>query len=246
MNSRRRGSLTDMATFVLIHGAGSDAWYWHLVAPRLQALGHDVVAPDLPCDDDAAGLDEYTDVVVGAVDGRSNLVVVGQSLGGFTAPLVCDRLAVRQLILVAAMVPAPGESGGDWWTNTGQEQARREQDVREGRDPDAEFDPFITFLHDVPTDIISASAAHVREQSGTPFIKPWPLAAWPDVPTNFLLCRQDRFFPADFMRRVVKERLGITPDEMDSGHLPALAHPEELADRLEAYRNAVGTPDRSA
>jgi hypothetical protein len=34
----------------------------------------------------------------------------------------------------------------------------------------------------------------------------------------------------------VRERLGITPDEIDGGHLPALAHPQELAERLEAYR----------
>ena len=27
-----------MATFVLIHGAGSDAWYWHLVVPGLHAV----------------------------------------------------------------------------------------------------------------------------------------------------------------------------------------------------------------
>ena len=86
-----------MATYVLVHGAGSDGWYWHLVAPRLLALGHDVVVPDLPCDDDAAGFDEYTDVVVAAVGARTDLVVVGQSLGGFTAPLVCDRLAVDQI-----------------------------------------------------------------------------------------------------------------------------------------------------
>ena len=49
------------------------------------------------------------------------------------------------------------------------------------------------------------------------------------------------------MRRVVSERLGITPDEMSSGHLPALAHPKELADRLEAYRtgSGAGPPDRN-
>jgi len=53
-----------------------------------------------------------------------------------------------------------------------------------------------------------------------------------------LLCREDRFFPAEFMRRVVKERLGIIPDEMESGHLPALSHPTELVERLERYREA--------
>ena len=50
-----------------------------------------------------------------------------------------------------------------------------------------------------------------------------PLKSWPDVPTRVLLCRDDRLFPAGFIRRVARERLGITPDEIDGGHTPALA-----------------------
>jgi pimeloyl-ACP methyl ester carboxylesterase len=215
-----------MATYVLIHGAGSDSWYWHLVAPRLRARGHDVVAVDLPCDDDRAGFDEYADVVVRAVADRRDVILVAQSLAGFTAPLVCDRLPVRLLVLVAAMTPRPGESAGAWWVNTGH------------RFPDP-FDPQTVFVHDVPPDVAAESLAHLREQSNTPFEEPWPLAAWPDVPTRFLLCRDDRFLPAEFQRRVVRERLGILPDEMEGGHLPALAHPDELVRRLEAYRVEV-------
>jgi pimeloyl-ACP methyl ester carboxylesterase len=228
-----------MATYVLIHGAGGDSWYWHLVAPKLRALGHDVVAPDLPCDDDDAGLAEYTDVVVDAIGDRSDLVVVAQSLGGFTAPLVCTRVPVDLVILVAAMVPAPGESPGEWWTNTGWEAARREQAEREGRSLGDELE-MAEFFHDVPADVTAEAISRgAKEQSGTPFEKPWPLDAWPDVPTRFLLCRDDRFFPPEFQRRVVRERLGITPDEMDGGHLPALARPGELVERLEAYRAAL-------
>jgi pimeloyl-ACP methyl ester carboxylesterase len=215
-----------MATFVLIHGAGSDSWYWHLVVPELQQRGHDVVAVDLPCDDDSAGLAEYTDAVVDAIGDKTDLVLVAQSLGGFTAPLVCDRVAVDLMVLVAAMVPRPGETGGEWWVNTRHAEARG---------ADASDDPADMFLHDVPDDVIAASVAHLRVQSGTPFEKPWPRDAWPDVPTRFLLCRDDRFFPADFQRRVVGERLGIVPDEMDGGHLPALSRPQELAARLDAY-----------
>ena len=229
-----------MATYVLIHGAGSVSWYWHLVTPELQVRGHDVVAPDLPCDDDAAGLSDYADVVADAIGARRDLVVVAQSLGGFTAPLVCARLPVRLMILVVAMVPSPGEPPGAWWANTGWEEARREQAERDGRPIDAEFDAMTEFFHDVPPDVVAAAwARRERRQSGTPFGAPWPLNAWPNVPTKFLLCRDDRFFPAEFMRRVVRERLGITPDEMDGGHLPALHSPTELVDRLEAYRASV-------
>jgi pimeloyl-ACP methyl ester carboxylesterase len=228
-----------MATYVLIHGAASDAWYWHLVVPELRARGHDVVAVDLPSDDDSAGLSEYADTVVDAIGDRTDLVVVAQSMGGFTAPLVCDRVPVTLMVLVAAMVPLPGEPPGEWWANTGWEQARREAAVRDGRPTDGDFDPKIEFFHDVPPDVVAeAFARGERAQSGTPFEKPWPLAAWPDVPTKFLLCRDDRFFPAEFQRRVVRERLGITPDEIDGGHLPAFSRPKELADRLEAYRTA--------
>lgn len=196
--------------------------------PLLRARGHSIVAPDLPCDDDSAGLEEYADVVVNAIGYFTDLIVVAQSMGGFTAPLVCERVPVELMVLVAAMVPAPGESGDDWWTNTGYAK------------PDRPFDVKTVFFHDVPPDVTAeAFRRGEKEQSGTPFETPWPLKQWPDVPTRFLLCRQDRFFPAEFQRRVVKERLGITPDEMESGHLPALSHPQELVERLEAYRLTV-------
>ena len=111
-----------MATYVLIHGAGDTGWYWHMVEAALRQRHHDVVAPDLPCDDDSAGLSEYANTVLEAIDGRTNLVVVAQSFGAFTAPIVCDRVATDLLVLVAGMIPAPGERARDWWTNTGYEE----------------------------------------------------------------------------------------------------------------------------
>lgn len=229
-----------MATFALIHGAGSSAWEWHLVAPLLRTAGHDVIAVDLPADDDSAGLDEYVDVVVDAIGGSDDVVVVGQSMGGFTAPLVAARVpATRLIVLVAAMIPAPGETGSQWWDNTGSSAARRAQAERDGRDPDGEFDPVAEFLHDVDAGIVEECWNHISEQSDTPFRTPWPLAAWPDVPTRFVLPLRDRFFPAEFQRRVVRERLGIAPDEIDTGHLPALARPSELAELLLGYERST-------
>jgi pimeloyl-ACP methyl ester carboxylesterase len=229
-----------MATYVLIPGAGGDAWYWHRVAPLLRECGHEVIAVELPADDHSAGLAEYTDVVVRAIGDRDELVLVAQSMAGFTAPLVCERVRVRLLVMLAAMTPTPGESPGDWWANTGQPAAERELAEREGRATGGGFDPVVTFLHDVPPEVVEEAMARGRDQSDAPFAKPWPLRKWPDVPTRFLLTRGDRLFPAELQRRVVRERLGITPDEMDGGHLVALSRPAELADRLEAYRAEAG------
>jgi pimeloyl-ACP methyl ester carboxylesterase len=93
-------------------------WYWHFVEAGLRERGHEVVAPDLPCDDDLADLRDYADTVVDAIGDRSDLVVVGQSYGGFTAPLVADRLQAQALVLVAGMIPVAGEAPADWWDST--------------------------------------------------------------------------------------------------------------------------------
>jgi pimeloyl-ACP methyl ester carboxylesterase len=221
-----------MARYVLIPGAGGAAWYWHRLIPELQGRGHQVIAVDLPAGDDSAGLRQYADVVIDAAGPGGDLVVVAQSMGGLTAPLVCGRLQVSRLVLVNAMIPAPGETGGDWWTNTGQDHARREQDLREGRSPDAPFDPLVYFFHDVPEDITRQAMAGEPPQSGTPFAQPWPLTGWPDVPTVVLSSSQDRFFPVGFQIQTARERLGITPQTVPGGHLVALSRPKELAAAL--------------
>ncbi|MEV0382134.1 alpha/beta hydrolase [Nonomuraea sp. NPDC050643] len=210
-----------MATFALIHGGGGSAWDWHLLEPELRRRGHDVVAVDLPVEDENAGLLDYADTVVEAVGDRRELVVVAHSWGGFVGPLVCARTPADLLVLVTAMIPVPGEPPSEWWANTGFEKV--------------ELDTVELFLHDVPKEVAKELLTKERRQTDKAANEPWPLGAWPDVPTRFLLCRDDRFFTADFMRRVVRDRLGITPDEIDGGHAPMLARPKELADRLEGY-----------
>ena len=129
--STSAGGPLSVAAFALIHGGGGSAWDWHLVAPTLRERGHDPVAVDLPSDDESAGWSEYTDTVVRAVGDRSDLVVVGHSLGGFTAPLVCARLAAKLLVLVAAMIPSPGEFFSEW----SRSPAAQRRVARPDRDP---------------------------------------------------------------------------------------------------------------
>jgi pimeloyl-ACP methyl ester carboxylesterase len=183
---------------------------------------------DLPVDDDEAGLSEYADVVVEAIGGRRNLVAVAQSFGGYVAPIVCDRVPVSLLALVAGMIPLPGESADEMFGNTGYKQ-----------EPQEDTSDRAVFYHDVPERLAAEAIARGRRQSHTPGKEAWPLTAWPDVRTRYLLCRHDRLFPRRWVRRVVRDRLGITPDEIDSGHCPALSRPDELTTRLEAYWNAA-------
>ena len=163
----------------------------------------------------------------------AEVVVVAQSLGAFTAPLVAARVPVAQLILLAPMIPKPGETAGEWWGNTGHEEAIAEVLKRYGAmrawGPDAIAE---VFLHDVDP-AVARDNEHFQGAPGEGmFAEPWPLDAWPAVPTRVLVPTGDRLFPRDFQRRVARERLGVEIDEMAGGHLPMLARPRELAERL--------------
>lgn len=220
-----------MSTFALIHGAGDVGWSWRLVAEALADRGHDAVAPDLPCDDDSATLDDYADAVVEAIGDRRDLVVVGHSYGGFTAPLVAARLRTDLLVFVAAMVPTPGERPADWWAATGYPQAVEAQARHDGGMTGSE-DPFVCFYHDVPRPLADEALRRERTESAAASGQPWPLDALPDVPARFVVCTEDRFFPASFLRRVARERLGVEAEEIPAGHCVALSRPRELADLL--------------
>jgi len=198
-----------MATFALIHGGGDVGWYWHLVEAVLRERGHDVVAPDLPCDDD-------------------------------TATLVADRLPVDALVYVAAMVPAPGERPADWWENTGYPQAVEEQARRDGGLTGSD-DPFVAYYHGLPRALAEEAISRERSESNAAYTTRLPLASLPAVPTRCVVCTDDRFLPAPFLRRVVAGRLGVVPDEIDAGHCVALSRPHELGLLLDGYSKSLAS-----
>ncbi|HWJ52498.1 MAG TPA: alpha/beta fold hydrolase [Propionibacteriaceae bacterium] len=218
--------------FVLVHGAGSSSAHWYLVTPRLEQAGHQVIAVDLP-NWPGATLADQADAIVAAAEGTEHVVLVAQSMGGFSAPLACDRLPVDHLVLLNAMIPLPGETAGQWWDNTGQAAAVRANDLREGRDPEAGFDPATTFFHDLPAEVLEqVLESESAEPAASLFEVPFDRPGWPDVPTTVLAGRDDRLFPFAFQRQVAAERLGLKAEPVPGGHLAALSQPEALVGRL--------------
>jgi pimeloyl-ACP methyl ester carboxylesterase len=227
-----------MATFILIPGAGGVAWYWHRVVPLLRAARHEAIAVDLPGDDEHAGLSAYADRVVDAIGARKDVVLVAQSLGGFTAPLVAERVPLRMLVFVNAMIPVPGETAGDWWENTGAEAARGAAARSADYSPD--FDLRTYFLHDVPPEVAAEGEAHQRAEVDIVFGEPCAFEAWPEIPIHAIAGRDDRFFPLDFQRRLSRERLGVGVDVLPGGHLIALSNPQAVTDQLLSYLRSGG------
>lgn len=215
-----------MSLFVLVPGAGGDASYWHRVVPEFRSRGHEAIAVDLPGSDQSAGLPEYRDAIVDAVGARSDVVVVAQSMGGFSAPMACALVPVRQLILVNAMIPLPGETPGQWWGNTGSEPARLAAAEAGGYTTGMDLATY--FLHDVPAEVLAAGETQGRPEADIAFGQPCDIKQWPDVETRVLAGRDDRFFPLAFQTRVARDRLGLPVEVIPGGHLAALSYPGEL------------------
>ncbi|HET9879392.1 MAG TPA: alpha/beta hydrolase [Candidatus Limnocylindria bacterium] len=212
-----------MSTYALIHGAYDVGWYWHRVERELRERGHRSVAPDLPIEDDDASLGDNAQVVLDAIEAihdGGELIVVGHSWGGYIAPIVADRARADRLVLVAPMIPKSGETADEMWKATGWTFPRDESDP---------------FYHDVDPALAADAKSRERPQSEATGREPWPLSAWPDVPTHVIVGRDDRVFPVGWLRGVVRDRLGIAPDELAAGHAMALSRPRELVDLLESY-----------
>ena len=227
--SRRLWILSDVATFVLIPGAGGSAWVWSRVARCLVEAGHEAISIELPGDDESAGLSRYTQLVVDATGSRSEVVLVAGSLGGFTAPLVCERVPVRELVLVNAMIPDPGERARDWWAHTGAHEAQAEAARAGGYGP---FDVATYFLHDVDAQIAAEGEPYQRSEADIAFESVCDFTAWPAVGIRVLVGDDDRFFPVGLQRRVARDRLGVEADVLPGGHLLPLVQPRLVADYL--------------
>ena len=228
-----------MTLFALLHGGLHNGSSWDLVAQELVARGHDVVAPDLPVDDDAAGAVEWARVVVAAIDRVANdveeedVVVVGHSISGLCLPVVAALRPVRRMVFVAALVPVPGETfAAEFAANPRAVSFPAPQTTGDG--------PFgLTwesvrdgFYHDCPEALARKAFRTLRNQSFTVFVERCPLDQWPDVPSTYLLMKDDRALDVDWVRRIAIDRLGAAVIEMDGGHSPFFAHPIELSNVL--------------
>lgn len=222
-----------MTTFVLIPGAGgAGEAYWRETAAELVARGHAAVPVEIRADDPALGLPEYAAITDEAIGAHRDVVLVAQSMGGFTAAMIENRAAVTGIVLLNAMIPLPGESPGQWFEATGSRTARRAADQAAGRPDD--FDPEVVFFHDLSSEAKADLTRTERAPADTPFGQPCTFAAWPDVAIHVLVGADDRCFPAEFQVRVARERLGVEADVIPGGHLLAKSRPAALADRLVA------------
>jgi pimeloyl-ACP methyl ester carboxylesterase len=226
-------------TFALVHGAWHGGWCWERLHVPLEARGHRGVAMDLPCDDVSAGLDAHADVVVAALDGVSDeVIVVAHSLGGLVAPLVAARRPVRSIAYLAAFVPVEGQSMDDQFAASPEPivtwSGGRPKGDGEGRSvwPEEAVATAAMYPDLAPEDARWAFA-RLRAQAGTTQGER-PPDGLPTVPAVSFVCAEDRVVNPAWSRRVAPERTGAEAIELPAGHFPMITAPERLADALAA------------
>jgi pimeloyl-ACP methyl ester carboxylesterase len=231
-----------VTTFALIHGAWGSGWHWATIPERLRDIGHDVVAPDLPCEDPGATFDDYAQVVLDALSAArdDDVGVVGYSLGGHTAALVAARRPVRELIYLAAMIPEPGMSLNDQFARGDRMLFSDYIAGIEGPDEAGisrwvDFDVYHrTSCHDCEEPTARERFARSRGQSIRPYGSPCSLTTHPRVPTRYLLCTEDGLMNNEFWRPALHERLDVEIVAIPGSHSPMVSRPEDLVDFLVA------------
>jgi Alpha/beta hydrolase family len=195
-----------MATYSLVHGAWHGGWAWDLVAAELRARGHEVHAPDLPCEEVGLTAEDYAAAVPPAD------VVVGHSLGGYVIPhvdagvrvYVCALHGVRE---DDTFVPGFGD-------------ARVSDELGRSYYPD----PADAARELQYPDEHAHLASRLRRQARLDMsVRP--------AGALYVVCSRDASVAPEWQRRAPMPQV-----ELESGHSPMLERPALLADILESAR----------
>jgi pimeloyl-ACP methyl ester carboxylesterase len=225
-----------MATFCLVHGSWHGPWCFERLVPQLEAARHRAIAVDLSSDVPGSTCSGYAETVAEELaDADDEVIVIGHSFGGLTVPLVAEHRPVRHLVYLAALIPEPGIS------MSGQFEAEESILVPEGgRDLDEQERSYwsdrevaiAAMYSDCTPEDAEWAWSKLRPQSRAAQNERCPLDRLPDLPTSYVICRDDRMVSAEWARNAARARLGIAPIEIEGGHSPFLTRPRELADLL--------------
>ena len=219
-----------MSLFCLVHGSTQSPAGWKLLGSELEARGHSCVCPDLPTNEPEAGASRYADVIADALPGREAPLVVAHSASGLFLPLVAARVSVAGLVYLAAGIPEIGMSFIDQYKRAPEMYCSEFV----GKDPTKDTQLARHFLfHDCDTQVARWAISTLRLMNPIQvFLEISPLQAWPDVPAFYISCTEDRTISAAWWEKAARERLGVEPIRISSGHAPHVSRPGELAEIL--------------
>lgn len=246
---------------VAIHGAWQGGWVFDALRPAIGRLGWKLDAVDLPGNgagpaaDAPADLDHYAAHVSATIDAIGEpVVLLGHSGGAVTASQAAELRAdrVKAIVYVAGIVlpsgvdfaalrqrhadpSLPGEFDGivpylDWNADHSASRVRPEGAQQ-------------VFLHDCEPAQAEAAAARLvwQPERGRAMRPRLTAERWGRLPKLYVECLRDRSIPLRLQQAMHRECHGCEVVSLDSGHVPQLARPEELAAKIAhwLYRTAA-------
>lgn len=229
---------------VLVHGAFHGAWCWAGLQAELDRRGVPSVAIDLPghgvsteplenMHGDAAKV-----AAVVAKLGR-DAVLVGHSYGGAVIGQADTAPYVQHLVYVAAMVTDVGEGATSLAATLppvegpGAKLFTRLDDGRLSAKP--ELAPACFYNRCTPEQV-AAAVPRLDTQRAATMMQPADRARWREVPSTYILCRDDQVVPPA-AQAILAARCTHTV-ELDADHSPFVHMPEAVADVLEPLARA--------
>jgi pimeloyl-ACP methyl ester carboxylesterase len=234
-NDEEETIMPERATVVLVHGAFADASGHAGIIRILQSRGIEARAPMNPLRGlafDADAITRYTTAINGPI------LLVGHSYGGAVisqaAPVVED---VSGLVFLSAFALEEGESCAS---------------VQEGFPPPLSAETVIathydapgavggpdlfigiadfhqTFCADLPDGIAATMAVSQRPVSAAALTEPATAAGWRNLPTWYMVSKEDAAIPPDCERHMAK-RMNATTVEVEGSHAAFIAQPEFAA-----------------
>ncbi|CZT50666.1 uncharacterized protein RSE6_11691 [Rhynchosporium secalis] len=238
-------------TLVLVHGAFHGPECFHLIQPKLEALGCPVVAvalvsvgrthPTATYLDDAAAINE---VMLPILDEGNQIVMVAHSWGGIpgVASIVSQSIQERSargekggvksiMMIAAATILKKGKSLAD---TTGSNSVDwLEMDGTLGICIEAAKD---VFYHDLPPAEQDHYFSLLRPHAMTTFFTPVDtIAADLAIPKAYVICEKDHAVPIERQEKMVKEIGGFKVIRFAGGHLPFLTEPDWTVKTIDEY-----------
>ena len=217
---------------VLVHGAWADGSCWSGVIRRLQAAGHDVVAPQFPhtsLADNVARLRQV--LILEAVP----TVVAGHSYGGqIMTALGTDAPNVVALVFIAAFGLDEGESIGALLAQGAPTPALAHLRIDDLGYAWLPQDDFVAhFAADVDPADANVMYAVQQPLAATTLGDVMGAPAWRSLPSWYVVAQDDEAIPPD-AERLFAQRMGATTIEVKASHVVMTSHPDEVADLIQS------------
>jgi catalase len=237
----------DVKCIVLVHGAWLDASCWERVVPALKAAGHEVITVNLPghgIDNTAFSaitMQTYVDAVKSAIGNRTDVVLVGHSMGGLVISQTAEQIPVQisKLVYLGAFLPRNGES---LLGLSGQPENAQSllgvyfrPDEKTGSGSIAKEGLVETFAADAPEAISALFVAHHKADALAPFVTPVSLtdANFGSIPKAYIYTTFDKAIACAMQQRMVDNNKTIQKTyAVPSSHTPFYSMPEVIASIL--------------